>query len=94
MSTAADNRVCVSHLLHADDTILFCDADLVQFLYIRMALTCFEAVTGLKVNMAKSEMVPIGVVDGLNDLVELLSCHTRSLLLQYIGMQMVVEIWD
>jgi hypothetical protein len=44
--------------------------------------------------MAKSEMVPIGVVDGLNDLVELLSCHTRSLLLQYIGMQMVVEIWD
>jgi hypothetical protein len=54
------SSVCVSHLLYADDTILFCDAHPEQLLYIRMVLTCFEAVTGLKVNMTKSEMVQLG----------------------------------
>jgi hypothetical protein len=51
-----------------------------------MFLTCFEAVTGLKVNMNKSEMVPIGEVVGLEDLVKLLSCHVGSLPLEYLEM--------
>ena len=50
----------ISHLLYTHDTILFCDADLGQLLYVRTVLTCFEAITGLQVNMAKSEMVPVG----------------------------------
>ena len=71
--------VCVSHLLYADDTILFCDAHPEQLLYIRMVLTCFEVVTGLKVNMTKSEMVPIGEVNGLSALADLLYCRIGSL---------------
>ena len=53
--------VCVSHLLFVDDTILVCDADEEQILNVRMLL-CFQAVTGLKVNTPKSEIVPIGEV--------------------------------
>ena len=36
----------VSHLLFADDTIVFCDAEHEQLLHLRMVLSCFEAVTG------------------------------------------------
>ena len=49
---------CVSHLLFADDTILFCDAEVEQVLHVRLLLLCFQTVTGLNVNVAKSEMVP------------------------------------
>jgi hypothetical protein len=38
------------HFLFSNDTILFCDANADQILYITMVLTCFEAVTGLKLN--------------------------------------------
>ena len=63
----------VSHLLYADDTIIFCDANPEQLLYIRMVLTCFKAVTGLPMNMLKSELVPMGEVSDLSRLAALLS---------------------
>ena len=47
------DELCVSHLLSADDTILFCDTTIEQFLHIRMLLTCFTMVTGLKINVNK-----------------------------------------
>ena len=53
----------VSHILFADDTILFCVASREQILSIRLALTCFQAFTGLKVNVGKNEIVPIGEVN-------------------------------
>ncbi len=82
----ACSSVCVSHLFYADDTILFCDAHPEQLLYIRMVFTCFEAITGLKVNMTKSEMVLIGEVNGFSALVDILYCHIGSLPVHYLGM--------
>ena len=39
---------CVSHLLFANDIILFCDADLEQILYIRLLLFSFQAVNSFE----------------------------------------------
>ena len=78
--------VCVSHILFADDTILFCNADEEQILHVRMLLLCFQEVTGLKVNALKSEMVPIGEVPNVHVLAEILGCRIGSLLMTYLGM--------
>ena len=69
---------CVSHLLFADDAILFCDADVEQILHIRLLLLCFQAIIGLKVNVQKSEMVPIGEVDDVHALAEILGCRVGT----------------
>ena len=86
----ADGRrgggVCVLHLLFADDTILLCDADEEQILHVRMILLCFQAVTGLKVNALKGEMVPIGEVPNLHVLAKILGCWIGSLPITYLGM--------
>jgi hypothetical protein len=45
---------------------VFCDAIPNQILHLRLVLGCFEAVTGLGVNMGKSELVPIGEVNNVS----------------------------
>ena len=78
--------ICVSHLLFADDTILFCDVSREQILSIRLALTCVQAFTGLKMNVGKSEIVPIGEVRNLQSLGNILQCRVGSLPMTYLGM--------
>ena len=63
------------HILFADNTILFCDANEEQILHVRMLLLCFQAVTGLRVNALKSEMVPIREIPNVHVLAEILGCR-------------------
>ena len=81
-----DGGECVSHLLFADDTILFCDVDVEQILHIRLLLLSFQAVTSWKVNVHKSEMVPIGEVVDVHALAEILGCKVGTLPMSYLGM--------
>jgi hypothetical protein len=79
------NNVKISHLLFADDSILFCDANPQHLIYICLVLTYFEAVTGLRVNMSKSELVPMGDVPNLSTLANIMCCRIRVLPMTYLG---------
>lgn len=57
--------VRVSHLLNADDALIFCGADSEQLGHLRCVLLCFKAVSGLKMNLAKSKLIPVGEVGHL-----------------------------
>ena len=62
MGNLEGRSLAVSHLLFADDTLIFCEANLDHILILRLILIWFEAVSGLKINLGKSEIVPIGAV--------------------------------
>ena len=64
----------------------FYDAVVEQILHIWLLLLSFQAVTGLKVNVHKSEMVPIREVVDVHALVEILGCRVGTLPMSYFGM--------
>ena len=86
MGPITSTGIRVSHLLFADDTILFCDASKEQILSIRLVLTCFQAFTSLKVNVGKSEIIPIGEVHNIQSLANILQCKVGNLPMTYLGM--------
>jgi hypothetical protein len=49
-------------------------------------LTCFELVSGLKVNLAKSTLMPVGEVSDIGVLAEISGCEVGSLPITYLGM--------
>ena len=68
-------------------------------MYIWLVLSCFEAATGLRVNLAKSEMVPIGDVGNLAVLANILCCRIDQFPMNYLGMPLgssfkALSIWN
>ena len=62
-------------------------------------LSCFQAFTGLKVNVGKSEIVSVGEVNNLDALANILHCRVGSLPMKYLGMPMgtsfkTASIWN
>jgi hypothetical protein len=86
VGSSEQDRVIVSHLLFADDTLVFCGANACQIRHIGALLVCFEAVSGLKVNLSKSVLVPVGSLGDVDPLAGLLGCGTGNLPLKYLGL--------
>eukprot|EP00268_Persea_americana_P008169 TRINITY_DN13144_c0_g1_i12.p1 TRINITY_DN13144_c0_g1~~TRINITY_DN13144_c0_g1_i12.p1 ORF type:complete len:489 (+),score=85.97 TRINITY_DN13144_c0_g1_i12:613-2079(+) len=77
----------ISHLQFADDTLLFCNADEDQLRNVKAILFYFEAVSGLRVNFFKSELIGIKVnEDHLNRLANIFGCKAVTLPSTYLGL--------
>ena len=84
----------MTHLLFTDDTLVLCDIDLSQILFLRLVLFWFEVVFGLNINMGKSELVPMGVVPNIVDMVDVLGCKRGSFPMQYLGLPLGANVRD
>ena len=89
----------IYHLLYADDTLIFCEANKDQLKYLSWILMWFEALSGLKINLNKSEIIPIGPVDNAEELAIELGCKVGSFPTSYLGLPLgakhkAVGVWD
>ena len=89
----------ISHLFFADDTIIFCEARKDHLTYLGWILFWFEAASGLRINLAKSEVIPVGEVVEVEELAVELGCRVGTLPSQYLGLPLGAPnrapyIWD
>ncbi|RVW16672.1 LINE-1 reverse transcriptase-like [Vitis vinifera] len=89
----------VSHLLFADDTIIFCEARQDHITYLSWILVWFEAASGLRINLAKSEVIPVGEVEDIEMLAVELGCKVGTLPSVYLGLPLgakhkATAMWD
>ncbi|KAL6339823.1 hypothetical protein AAG906_034911 [Vitis piasezkii] len=89
----------ISHLLFADDTIIFCEARKENMTYLSWILAWFEAASGLRINLAKSELIPVGEVEEIEEMAVELGCRVGSLPNVYLGLPLGVphkasSMWD
>jgi hypothetical protein len=94
-----NSGLSISHLLFADDTLIFCDADVEQLRNLRCLFLCFEAASGLKINLSKSEIVPIGEVQDVGLLASVFGCRVVGLHMKYLGLPLgahckATTIWN
>jgi hypothetical protein len=63
----------------------FCGAKPDHLRHLRCLFLCFEAISGLKINLAKSELICVGLIDRILGFTRILGCKVLSLSMKYLG---------
>lgn len=97
--SVGDGIGTISHLLFADDALFFSGINEDSMISLKGILLCFEAVSGLKVNLGKSELIPVGRVDNLEILANIFCCKISKLPITYLGLPLGArfkdpKVWD
>ncbi|WOL02704.1 hypothetical protein Cni_G11423 [Canna indica] len=77
----------VTHFLFADDLMIFCSNKDGCLRNVMFLMKCFEITSGLKINLAKTEVVSLRGDRGAADqAAQLIGCHSSVLPLSYLGL--------
>ena len=91
--------VNISHLLFADDTVVFCEAKKEYLTHLSWILFWFEAASGLKINLDKSEVISVGEVEEVNEMAIEIGYRVGQLSAVYLGLPLgtpnkATSVWD
>jgi hypothetical protein len=79
----------LSILQYADDTILFIEDDLVKAKGLRLVLSAFEKLSGLKINFHRSELFCFGEANNkIKEYIWLFGCKEGAFPFRYLGIPM------
>ena len=99
ISNPHSEGLLIFHLLFANDTLVFCKSDESNLGYLRCILLLFEAMSGLRVNLSKSALIPVGEVPNVHALAHFFGCGVDYLPSSYLGLPLSapynsIAIWD
>ena len=98
--TVGKDRVEVSHLQFADDTLFFMKADHVYFLNFLRLLEVFRSLSDLRINLSKSILLDINTDSVLlQELATLSGCDLGEWPIKYLGLPLggnpqMIDFWD
>jgi len=82
----------LSILQYADDTIIFLDHDIEQAKNMKLLLSVFEQMSGLKINFHKSEIFCYGQAKEFEEeYIELFGCNAGQYPFRYYGSQCIID---
>ena len=76
----------ITHLLFADDTLVFYKDTEDQMVYLSWILAWFEGLSRLRINLDKSSLIPLGKVENEENLAIELGCKIGYLPAEYLGL--------
>ena len=80
------DKIEVSHLQFANDTLIFCPANLETLQNVRWLLDCFALIYDLSINYSKTALIPLRCdEEWVNEASAWLKCNVMKLPITYLG---------
>ncbi|GKE02516.1 putative RNA-directed DNA polymerase, eukaryota, reverse transcriptase zinc-binding domain protein [Tanacetum coccineum] len=81
-----NNNLCISYLMYADGVIIFGDWSSVNAHNLISILRCFYLISGLKINVQKSNVFGVGVTDAeVSHMAHIIGCGAAKFPFKYLG---------
>jgi hypothetical protein len=78
-------------LHYADDTLIFSDCEPRYLRNLRIFLSLFAGISGMRINFNKNEFIPLNLEEDVHEISHSLVCEASSLPLKYLGVPLHFE---